>query len=166
MTSLCHRSSRRTTGNRTRQVHSEWAPRGAARFLELVNAEFFKGVRFFRVLPGFVAQWGLHGDTQVPRESSAHGPWLSCLRMQPQRPCFQVLEQWRGKQLEDETVPLMRCERGRLAPSWDGVLWLPEGVRCRNRRFRNGRSGYADDADVRQSGRQHASARVGPCTVR
>jgi len=45
-------------------VHPEWAPLGAARFLELVDEGFFNGQRFFRAVPGFVAQWGLHPDPQ------------------------------------------------------------------------------------------------------
>jgi peptidyl-prolyl cis-trans isomerase A (cyclophilin A) len=40
-------------------VHPAWAPLGAARFAELVDAEFFNGARFFRVVPDFVVQWGL-----------------------------------------------------------------------------------------------------------
>ncbi|KAG5176059.1 cyclophilin-like domain-containing protein [Tribonema minus] len=47
------------------QVHPDWAPKGAARFLELVDSDFFTDVRFFRVLKGFVAQFGISGDPQV-----------------------------------------------------------------------------------------------------
>jgi len=43
-------------------VHPEWAPLGAARFLELVEAKYYDDCRFFRVLKGFVAQFGMHGD--------------------------------------------------------------------------------------------------------
>ena len=47
------------------EVHPEWAPRGAARFRELVEAEFYDGCRFFRVLDGFMAQTGMSGDPEV-----------------------------------------------------------------------------------------------------
>jgi len=36
------------------QVHPDWAPLGAARFKELIDLDFFKGVRFFRVITGFM----------------------------------------------------------------------------------------------------------------
>jgi peptidyl-prolyl cis-trans isomerase A (cyclophilin A) len=50
------------------EVHREWAPIGADHFYELVNAKYYDGDRFFRVLKGFVVQFGLNGDPAV----SAH----------------------------------------------------------------------------------------------
>ena len=47
------------------EIQPEWAPLGAARFKELVDEEFFTSVRFFRVLPGFMAQFGIHGKPDV-----------------------------------------------------------------------------------------------------
>ncbi|MGH7699737.1 MAG: peptidylprolyl isomerase [Gemmatimonadales bacterium] len=47
------------------EVHRDWAPLGADRFHELVSSGYYDGARFFRVLPGFVAQFGIHGDPQV-----------------------------------------------------------------------------------------------------
>ncbi len=49
------------------RVHRDWAPRGADRIYSLARARYFDGVRFFRVVPGFVAQFGLSGDTAVTR---------------------------------------------------------------------------------------------------
>ena len=46
-------------------VHRAWAPRGADRFYNLVRSGYYDGVRFFRVLPGFMAQFGIHGDPAV-----------------------------------------------------------------------------------------------------
>jgi len=43
------------------QVNSAWAPIGAQRFYNLVRNGFYDGVRFFRVIPGFMAQFGVHG---------------------------------------------------------------------------------------------------------
>ena len=47
------------------EVHPEWAPLGAARFRELVEAKYYDDVRFFRVIDGFMAQSGMHGDPAV-----------------------------------------------------------------------------------------------------
>jgi peptidyl-prolyl cis-trans isomerase A (cyclophilin A) len=44
-----------------------WAPRGADRVYFLVRNRYYDGVRFFRVLPGFVAQFGESGDPRVAK---------------------------------------------------------------------------------------------------
>lgn len=43
------------------------APIGADRFYNLVKAKYFDGARFFRVLPGFMAQFGLAADPAVSK---------------------------------------------------------------------------------------------------
>ena len=46
-------------------VHRAWAPRGADRFFELVTAKYFDDTRFFRVVKGQWAQFGIAGDPKV-----------------------------------------------------------------------------------------------------
>src|SRR5580700_5967475 len=43
------------------------APIGADRFYNLVKANYFEGVRFFRVIPGFMAQFGLAADPAMSK---------------------------------------------------------------------------------------------------
>lgn len=47
------------------EVHRDWAPQGADRFFALTKSGFFDGVRFFRVIAGFMAQFGIAGDPKV-----------------------------------------------------------------------------------------------------
>ncbi len=54
-----------TKGDVVIEVHRDWAPNGADRFYSLVKAGFFDDVRFFRVIDGFMAQFGIHGDPKV-----------------------------------------------------------------------------------------------------
>ncbi len=44
------------------EVHRDWAPLGADRFYNLVKNGYYDDVRFFRVLEGFMAQFGMNGD--------------------------------------------------------------------------------------------------------
>lgn len=66
-------------GNFVVEVDPALAPIGAERFRTLVDSGYFTDVRFFRVLEGFVAQFGMHGDPAVN-------------------------ERWRTKTLMDEPV--------------------------------------------------------------
>ena len=47
------------------EVNRAWAPNGADRFYVLVKNGYFDGVRFFRVIEGFMAQFGMHADPYV-----------------------------------------------------------------------------------------------------
>ena len=47
------------------EVHREWSAHGADRFYNLVKSGYYDGVKFFRVVPGFVVQWGIHGDPSI-----------------------------------------------------------------------------------------------------
>lgn len=59
-----------TKGKIVLEIHPEWAPLGAARFIELVNAGFFDGAPFFRVVDGFMMQTGLAADAAKNAEWS------------------------------------------------------------------------------------------------
>ncbi len=56
-----------TKGDFVVEVTRAWAPLGADRFYNLVKNHFFDGAAFFRVLPGFVAQFGLSAKPEVSR---------------------------------------------------------------------------------------------------
>jgi peptidyl-prolyl cis-trans isomerase A (cyclophilin A) len=47
------------------EVHRDWAPNGADRFYNLVKNGFYDSTRFFRVIEGFMAQFGVNGDPKV-----------------------------------------------------------------------------------------------------
>ena len=47
------------------QVTRAWAPIGADRFYNLVKNGFYDNVRFFRVISGFMVQFGINGDPGV-----------------------------------------------------------------------------------------------------
>jgi peptidyl-prolyl cis-trans isomerase A (cyclophilin A) len=56
-----------TKGAITIEVTRDWAPKGADRFYNLVKAGYFKDIAFFRVIPGFMAQFGIHGDPEISK---------------------------------------------------------------------------------------------------
>jgi peptidyl-prolyl cis-trans isomerase A (cyclophilin A) len=58
-----------TAGDFVVQVTRAWAPKGADRFYNLVKHGFYNNTRFFRVMPNFMAQFGINGDPKV------QAPW-------------------------------------------------------------------------------------------
>jgi peptidyl-prolyl cis-trans isomerase A (cyclophilin A) len=56
-----------TKGDFVIEVHRDWAPLAADRFYNLVKQGFFTDVAFFRVVKGFMVQFGIHGDPAVSR---------------------------------------------------------------------------------------------------
>lgn len=75
-----------TRGRFIIEADRNWAPRGADRFYNLVRAGFFDDSRFYRVRPGYIAQFGIAGNPTVaqvwreerfpddpPRESNLRG---------------------------------------------------------------------------------------------
>ena len=87
-----------TSSSFTVEVHPEWSPIGAARFKELVTAEptFFTGVRFFRVISGFMAQFGISGTPSVAAE-------------------------WRAKKIADDPKGVKSNGRGYLSFATSGA---------------------------------------------
>ena len=47
------------------EIHRDWAPLGADRFYNLVKNGFYDNDRFFRVISGFMVQFGINGDPKV-----------------------------------------------------------------------------------------------------
>jgi len=47
------------------EVHRDWAPNGADRFYNLIKNGFYDGTRFFRVIAGFMVQFGINGDPKI-----------------------------------------------------------------------------------------------------
>ena len=47
------------------EVHRDWAPNGADRFYNLVKNGFYDNTRFFRVVSGFMVQFGINGDPKL-----------------------------------------------------------------------------------------------------
>ncbi|HEX4343888.1 MAG TPA: peptidylprolyl isomerase [Verrucomicrobiae bacterium] len=54
-----------TKGKITIEVTRALSPNGADRFYNLVRSGYFKDIAFFRVIPGFMCQFGISGDPAV-----------------------------------------------------------------------------------------------------
>ena len=60
-----------TKGSFVVEVTRKWSPRGADRFYNLVKIGYFRNIAFFRVIEGFMAQFGMHGDPMIGQKWSA-----------------------------------------------------------------------------------------------
>lgn len=56
-----------SAGNFVIEVHRDWAPHGADRFYELIRAKYYDDSRFFRVVAGKWAQFGIAGDPKISK---------------------------------------------------------------------------------------------------
>jgi len=56
-----------TKGDFVVEVHRDWAPLGADRFYNLVKNGFFTNASFFRVIEGFMAQFGINANPAVSK---------------------------------------------------------------------------------------------------
>lgn len=81
-------------GEFTVEVHRDWAPHGADRFYYLAKNGFYDNGRFFRVVPGFVVQFGISWSPEV---SAA----------------------WKGQEIPDDPV-VETNSRGRLTYAMAG----------------------------------------------
>jgi len=52
-------------GDFTVEVLRDWSPLGADRFHQLIQEGFYNEARFFRVVPGFIVQFGMAPDPKV-----------------------------------------------------------------------------------------------------
>jgi homoserine O-acetyltransferase len=62
---LCRVRISTTKGDFVVEIHSAWAPLGAQHFRDLAAARYFDNSRFFRVVPHYIAQFGIAGDPAV-----------------------------------------------------------------------------------------------------
>jgi cyclophilin family peptidyl-prolyl cis-trans isomerase len=54
-----------TQGNFDIEAVREWSPNGVDRLYQLIKNEYYQDVAIFRVVPNFVAQFGIHNDTLI-----------------------------------------------------------------------------------------------------
>ncbi len=54
-----------TKGDIEINVKRKYSPLGVDRFYYLAKNHYYDGNRFFRVVPGFVVQWGINGDPEI-----------------------------------------------------------------------------------------------------
>jgi peptidyl-prolyl cis-trans isomerase A (cyclophilin A) len=76
------------------EVYPEWAPLGAQRFKEIIEGEIWNFARFFRVVQGFMVQWGIPAK---PSEAS----------------------KWRNNKIKDDPV-IKSNERGTISFATSG----------------------------------------------
>ena len=85
-----------TKGEILIDVVRKWAPNGADRFYNLVKIGYYDNTAFFRVIEGFMAQVGLHGEPDVtaawsrapipddpPKKSNTRGMVTFAMRSSP-----------------------------------------------------------------------------------
>ena len=54
-----------TQGNFDIEAKRAWSPEGVDRLYQLIKNEFYTDIAIFRVVPGFVAQFGIHNDSLI-----------------------------------------------------------------------------------------------------
>ena len=54
-----------TQGNFDIEAKREWGPNGVDRLYQLITKNYYQDISIFRVVPNFVAQFGIHNDTLI-----------------------------------------------------------------------------------------------------
>jgi peptidyl-prolyl cis-trans isomerase A (cyclophilin A) len=54
-----------TQGNFDIEAVREWSPNGVDRLYQLIKNEYYQDIAIYRVVPNFVAQFGIHNDTLI-----------------------------------------------------------------------------------------------------
>ena len=62
-----------SAGNFKVAVTRAWAPHGVDHFHALVTSGYYNEQRFFRVVPGYVVQWGMNGDPALTSQWRSAG---------------------------------------------------------------------------------------------
>ncbi len=52
-----------TQGNFDIEAHRSWSPKAVDRLYQLISSEFYTDIALYRVVPNFVAQFGIHNDS-------------------------------------------------------------------------------------------------------
>merc|ERR1712196_204246 len=66
---LSHKVACETTqGTFVIAVHKDWSPLGVERFIDLVSDKFFDHQLLYRVIPGFLVQFGVAANPKVQKK--------------------------------------------------------------------------------------------------
>lgn len=57
-----------TKGNFDIIAHRQWSPHGVCRLYDLIRSGYYEDMAIYRVIPGYVAQWGVHPDSTAGRQ--------------------------------------------------------------------------------------------------
>lgn len=61
-----------TKGNFDIEAHRAWSPKAVDRLYQLISTDFYTDIALFRMIPGFVVQFGIHNDTILNSSWSKH----------------------------------------------------------------------------------------------
>jgi cyclophilin family peptidyl-prolyl cis-trans isomerase len=62
-----------TQGNFDIEAKRDWAPNGVDRLYQLITNNYYQDISIFRVVPNFVAQFGIHNDTLINNSWQRNG---------------------------------------------------------------------------------------------